>query len=523
VATPLVSVVVPVYNTSAWLQEAFDSIDRQACRDDVEVVVIDDGSTDESPRIAQNYARKAPNVRYVRQENAGLGSARNHGMRLASGRYLGFLDSDDIYPPGGLDAMTALIEEHRADIVVGDMHGFPPRPSPRWRRELVIGQRTITSLAEAPDLVGNPSACNKVFRRDFVEAHGVRFTEGTAFEDVLFVIPLMLRSSRTVVTPRLAYLYRQRGDGSSIMDGRDQPVKIMQHLGVVERLMAEAAGADEGARRAVQRWVVYMQLSYARRAVRSLDDEELTEFIKRMTALFQDVPVETVSEFVHSMGGGLQAVAIYEQDMALLQTPQYEGPLRVVGGQVYGDHPAFERYHDLLRAQEPTANFAWVRRDPEHADSVVVGGSCHFGGLGVEPDEIRPDLFLEVGDPVIRRPLVITKLSGRRIHWICPVPFHNIPAGDHHLRLVVRDVHGPEMVIPVGAVTDRTRPVFLAGRRNVWLRAAKPEPKLVVTKGTVATAVASMRYLKGGGRAIRRRSQTTANRVAARVRRQLSS
>jgi glycosyltransferase involved in cell wall biosynthesis len=143
VPSPTVSVVVPVYNTEKWLPEALESIERQTGRERIEVVIIDDGSTDGSADIAQQYAGQATAVRYIRQDNAGLGAARNHGLRLATGRYLAFLDSDDIYPDGALTYLVELADRRDAAVAVGDMQGLPPRPNPAWRRELLVGERVV--------------------------------------------------------------------------------------------------------------------------------------------------------------------------------------------------------------------------------------------------------------------------------------------------------------------------------------------------------------------------------------------
>ncbi|SDZ38325.1 Glycosyltransferase involved in cell wall bisynthesis [Micromonospora pattaloongensis] len=508
---PWASIVVPVYNTARWLPEALASVDRQSCRDRLEVVVIDDGSTDDSGRIAREYAERAPGVRYVRQENAGLGAARNHGVRLASGRYLGFLDSDDVYPPEGLHDLLRLAAAHGAPIAVGDMRGLPPRPDPPWRRELITGQRVIGSVAEAPDLVGNPSACNKVFRRDFVVDAGAAFTEGTAFEDVLFTLPLLLRSPRTVLTPGLAYLYRTRGDGSSIMDARSQPVQIFQHLALLERLAADVAAADAGIRYAVHRWIAYMQLHYAWRAASALGDEQLAEFTGRMSALFKDIPVEIVAEFVSNAGAGVRAAAIYEQDVGALRRPRFSGPLRVRAGHVYAGHPHFDRYRELLRVHDLAATIARIRADG------VVEGDVALPGVVAPPGEVRHDILLEVGDGLVRRPVLVCAVDGGRLRWRCEIPLEAVEQGRHRLRLVVRD-DGREQAIP--ARTRGARPVPVGGGRSAWLRPSGPEPELVIAGTRLDAALQRSRWAaRAAGRRARASARTGRAAIARALRR----
>ena len=91
---PKVSVVLPVYNVGKYLRQCMDSIVGQTL-EEIEIICVDDGSSDDSPQILQEYARKDPRVRVICQQNQGAGAARNHGLSVAQGEYLSFLDSDD--------------------------------------------------------------------------------------------------------------------------------------------------------------------------------------------------------------------------------------------------------------------------------------------------------------------------------------------------------------------------------------------------------------------------------------------
>ncbi|WBB96475.1 glycosyltransferase family 2 protein [Solwaraspora sp. WMMA2080] len=530
--SPTVSVVVPVYNTEKWLAEALGSIEGQPGRDLVEVIVVDDGSTDGSAEIAQRYATQATAVRYVRQDNAGLGAARNHGVRLATGRYLAFLDSDDIYPDGALSHLTGLADHHEAAIAVGDMQGLPPRPNPAWRRELLIGERVVEHIAHAPDLVGNPSACNKIFRRDLVDAVGVTFTEGTAFEDVLFTIPLLARSPRTILTPRLSYLYRQRGDNSSLMDSRSQPARIMQHLTIIERLADEVRDLRPDDREAVYRWIAYMQLHYAWRAAAGCDDDQLAEFTARIHSLFKDIPIDVASEFVGNAGAGLRAVAIYEQDAATVRRPRSSRPLRVHAGQPYLGHPDFDTYRDLLRVREMTVSVKALRGSrpvtgPAAAGpTVAVEGTVRCAGIDGEPGQVRSDLLLEVGDGLLRQPVTVESREGNDLRWSCRLAAGELAPGRYPVRLVVRD-SGREYAVPPGPErggrgTLGTGPTRV-GARVLWLTPDAAGPTLVVTDGTAGTLARSPQWLSEMGARQSRNLLRRAWRTARSGRRRLTS
>lgn len=494
-ATPRASVVVPVYNTEAWLGDALTSIDRQPGRSTIEVIIIDDGSTDSSSEIAQDYARRSPQTRYVRQDNAGLGAARNHGVRLATGDYLAFLDSDDLYPDSGLEHLISIAGQAGAGIAVGDMHGFPARPSPPWRAEIVGPTRTIASIGQAPLLVGNPSACNKVFARDFVAEVGAEFTEGSAFEDVLFTLPLLLRSPRTVLSPELVYLYRQRGNGSSIMDSRFQPAKIMQHLTILEQLVVGATDVDEASMAALRRWIAYMQLHYAWRAAGTMDDAQLAEFTRRMAVLLADIPVQVAAEFSPHPHAGLRAVALYEQDPTGVRRPTHTGAVRLRGGQLYLDHPNLERYRDLLRVPTPTVTVTRIRRgDPASGESIRLTGRCGLPGPGGKPGAVRADLMLEVGDNRLRLPLVVVADDrADDLRWQVDVPLDGLPRGRYALRVVARD-QGAELALPPTPGAPGTRAALTVRGRAVWVAPGRRGLRLVVSDPVVTAAAAPARW-----------------------------
>ncbi|GLW96242.1 glycosyltransferase [Microtetraspora sp. NBRC 16547] len=472
VGVPEISVIVPVHDTARWLPDALASLDAQECRGRIEVVIVDDGSADGSGAIAEAYAGSRPSVRLVRQENAGLGAARNRGMALASGRYLAFLDSDDLYAEGGLDALLALAVRHDADVVIGDMRGMPPGPSPAWRRELVAGERVVGSVAEAPDIVGNPSACNKIFRRELVTAKGARFSEGTAFEDVLFTLSLLLGARRLVLTDRLCYRYRSRDDGSSSMDSRGRPERIEQHLAVIERLVGGLADQPPAVRRAVVRWTGYMQLHYTRRAASALGDEELAGFAHRMSVLLKEIAPEVVAEFVTSLGGGLRAVGAYRGDPELIRRPVSSAALRVLSGRVYLDVPELDRFGDLLMVRPLSAVISRIGVAGEGA-LIRVDGHVNAPGLLAVPGEERPDLLLQLGDTVLRRRIRVTRAKPGRFAWSCDFVGDDLPPGDSVLRLIARDRFGSETALPLTVAENATAAVRLSvttGRGTVLRR-----------------------------------------------------
>ncbi len=181
---PVVSVVVPVYNVAAYLPHCLESLLAQD-RVELDVVVVDDGSTDESGAIADRYAREERRIRVVHTANRGLGAARNEGLRHIEGDYVGFADSDDVVPPTAYAAMLAALEASGSDFATGSIVWWSREGlrEPPWMRRLHQPGRAACTAAEHPEILGDVFAWNKLFRRSFWESAGLTWPEGVRYED----------------------------------------------------------------------------------------------------------------------------------------------------------------------------------------------------------------------------------------------------------------------------------------------------------------------------------------------------
>ncbi len=217
VRRPRLSVIVPFYNVEKYLADCLDSILEQGFGD-YELLLVDDGSPDGSRAIAEEYAERDSRVRLLTRPNGGLGAARNTGVRAARGRFLTFVDSDDLVPQGALGALVAQAQTTGADIVTGAVERFDSQR--RWQPSWVPGvHRDLCegiTIGDFPALLRNLYTWNKVYRRDFWAAQGLWFREGVAYEDQPIVTELFLAAERIDVIPDVVYRYRARDDKSSI-------------------------------------------------------------------------------------------------------------------------------------------------------------------------------------------------------------------------------------------------------------------------------------------------------------------
>ncbi|MBD8870870.1 bifunctional glycosyltransferase/CDP-glycerol:glycerophosphate glycerophosphotransferase [Nocardioides donggukensis] len=214
---PRLSVIVPFYNVEAYLAECLDSVLGQSF-DDIEVLLVDDGSPDGSRAIAELYVAQDSRCRLVTRPNGGLGAARNTGIREAKGSFLTFVDSDDVLPEHALRALMDAAQASGSDIVVGSVERFDSlrRWRPTWVDAVHGSRRTAVTVEEFLPLLRNLYTWNKVFRRDFWDAQGLWFREGVAYEDQPIITQLLARAASIDVIPDIVYEYRARDDKSSI-------------------------------------------------------------------------------------------------------------------------------------------------------------------------------------------------------------------------------------------------------------------------------------------------------------------
>lgn len=199
-----VSVVMPIYNAADYLRPALDSVISQTLRD-VEIICVDDGSTDHSLAILKEYQKRDPRVRIVTETNAGPAKARNNGLRRARGEYLSFLDADDFFEPTMLETLYRTAKEKDLDIAVCEYDLFENRTArfkrsiPSEHADLLAGGR-VTSKSDCPDIIFQATegyVWNKLFRRDFVTEKELSFLEtAQIFEDVYFTVTSLSLAER---------------------------------------------------------------------------------------------------------------------------------------------------------------------------------------------------------------------------------------------------------------------------------------------------------------------------------------
>lgn len=218
-AAPAISVIVPVYNVAAYLRECLDSLAAQDLEEAIEIIVVDDASTDASVAVCRDWLAQGYDGLLLLENavNRGVSVARNRGLEAASGTYFAFVDPDDALPADGLSSLYRAAEAERADIVKGNntIVSADGESDARYnvgKRERIDGADVLTTLYRHEKLRGHP--WGKLFRRDRL-GH-FRFTEGVRMAQDLFYCSEVFAHARSLVlVDRVVYRYRNHGGGST--------------------------------------------------------------------------------------------------------------------------------------------------------------------------------------------------------------------------------------------------------------------------------------------------------------------
>lgn len=213
---PTISVIIPVYKAEAWLRECVDSVLGQTYRD-FELLLVDDGSPDESGKICDEYVKKDRRVRAVHQENRGQGAARNRAIALAQGRYLCFVDADDLVHPQLLESLLAGLPGEGGVACCSLLKGercpaefFDPAPAAGFET-CALDEDRLSRLFDDPYVCW--IVCGKLIPARIVRAWP--FPEGRVFEDNAVVVRWLLEAERLSVTGRALYFYRENPEGTT--------------------------------------------------------------------------------------------------------------------------------------------------------------------------------------------------------------------------------------------------------------------------------------------------------------------
>ncbi|HET6551199.1 MAG TPA: CDP-glycerol glycerophosphotransferase family protein [Solirubrobacter sp.] len=287
-----VSVVVPIYNVETYLAACLESLAAQTLTD-IEVVMVNDGSTDGSPAIAEAFAARDPRFKLISQPNGGLSRARNTGIDAATGEFLAFVDSDDVVAPNAYELLVAALDRSGSDFA----SGFAHRLTSSGTRPVVFlakafaETRLKTHITRDRLLLRDRTAWNKLFRRSFWDEQGRRFPDGRLYEDIPVTLPLHFAARSVDVLSDVIYYWRTReGEDLSITQRRADPRALDDRLAAIRDVDEYLA---QTGRRRERRWydasVVADDLKLFLNVIDDGDEEYRAHFLERVNGFLAGV------------------------------------------------------------------------------------------------------------------------------------------------------------------------------------------------------------------------------------------
>ena len=247
---PNVSVILPVYNVESYLPQCLDSIRAQTLKD-IEIIAVDDGSTDDSLGILRKYAQIDSRISVVTRKNGGAGAARNTGIEHATGKYMFFHDPDDFCKPSMLANMAALAEKLDADVVVAGRSVFDNATKTVIKTihlpAYVMAQKGAFTYREVAARFFESfgyAPWNKLFRRQFILNEKLRYQEIPRNNDMYFVLVSLLAAKRIAALDEAHYCYRTNVKGSLQATSDKTPLSFYDSWRAIKNKLIEYGAYD---------------------------------------------------------------------------------------------------------------------------------------------------------------------------------------------------------------------------------------------------------------------------------------
>lgn len=294
---PIVSVIIPSYNAMNYIAETLESVLAQTLAD-IEVIVVDDGSTDSTRDIVKGYAHKDSRLMLVEQTNQFAGVARNNGMAKATGSYLYFLDADDYIEKTALENLVNALEQSGADIAIAKSEGFDNATDDTWTIDGALNGMDFNRPIKHEEFcesifqsfIGWP--WDKLYRKNFIDKTGLTFQPLRTTNDALFVFCALAQASTIVCLDSV--LFHHRTNNKESLEGSrakswNNAVNAIRSIG---GLLSESK-KGEACLNSYYRWI----LNYSIWTIESLPDDEANAYLNEIEPLITAIPQNVESLF----------------------------------------------------------------------------------------------------------------------------------------------------------------------------------------------------------------------------------
>lgn len=282
---PIISIIIPVYNVALYLRQCIQSITSQ--EGNIEVILVDDGSPDESPSICDEYAQKDNRIHVIHKQNGGVSSARNAGLDTAQGEWIWFVDGDDYIADNVLKRIYQEIQKYpHADLIQMGMNYL-------YDDNRLVTQRIelIDNLKKNKFLLQHITYHNHrlLFKREIIKKNQLRFTQGLRVaEDQEFQLKYMMFCKTPIQIPISAYIYRQR-EGSATHDSNTS-IRIVNNTFVVlenlnQFINDKQISAEEWLHNRIQ--IMIRSLLYAASQIHNVNKREIKAKLNRLAIQYE--------------------------------------------------------------------------------------------------------------------------------------------------------------------------------------------------------------------------------------------
>ena len=241
----LITIVVPVYNVEGYLDRCSACLVNQTYQN-LEIILVDDGSPDRCPEICDEWAQKDSRIRVIHKPNGGVSSARNAGVEEANGEWVFFVDSDDILPENALEGLARRQRETGADLVCGSFYNMKTRNRSYYKtyRENVISRQNFANNMAFLMYELLPTSCGKLFNIRLIKEHGLTFPMNIPWgEDAIFHYRYLTHVSSVVTTGQCVYHYDMTREGSAVKKYYENLNQLAQYqFGIQKDLLLSIEG-----------------------------------------------------------------------------------------------------------------------------------------------------------------------------------------------------------------------------------------------------------------------------------------
>lgn len=460
---PLLAVIIPAYNVSEYLEQCVHSVLSQSF-DSMEIVIVDDGSTDDSLAKARKLAAADLRISIIAQENAGLGAARNVGIEATSAPFLTFVDSDDLVTPSAYETMMDSLQSSGSGMVIGSIERFDEVRSwtPGWVPMVHGEDRIGVTGADFPEMMWDVFAWNKIYRRRVWDSIAGRFPEGTLYEDQECTAKIFISGTPIDVLSKVVYRWRLRHDNSSITQQKTDPGDLRQRISVMNNVEALLHGTDDQYRSAWRAKTLGEDFYYYLREVPRGEDEFWQVLRDAVSSLwdrcdeneFISIPVDR-RWIAYAGARGLRS----ELEELLIHFEQNPGKFRIVeaAGKLVAHAPIeLEGFPEELNvvAPEDLKPQVTMRRSPASGDgSLILEGFAFIENLDADlkaTAALLPAGDGAVGEDSLRFPVAVTSAELDEADVVSRHPFIDYSGSARRLSIT------SDVIDQIAQVSDAT-------------------------------------------------------------------